>query len=71
MRKEPILEQFRILRDIPVLDAYCGLYKVRVKNGRNPEDCINVRNAKDMIFSPDVLGRIKKAINKLSELLNE
>lgn len=71
IRKEDILVQLRILKDIPVLDAYCGLYKVRVKNNRDPDDCVNVRQAKHMIFSTDTFSIIKDSINKLNELLNE
>lgn len=71
IRKEDILVQLRILKDIPVLDAYCGLYKVCIKNDKDPEACIHITNAKHMLFSTDTFSIIKDSINKLNELLNE
>lgn len=56
-----------VKKQSPLLDAYWGLCYVRLSDGKNPEDCMYARTAKNKSLESE----IPQLIHLCEEFLNE
>lgn len=73
MTKPVILSSIRELRnfmDTSFLEPYCGLYKVRKIENKDPEGCMYIRLAAEKFFDQQ-FEDFKQLINQLHREIND